>query len=181
MTTWPNWVDVCVLTIVLRAGYVGLVRGAFAELLGAIGAIGITALSVGYWGVLIGRVEPWLRLPPAVASSLVFWVLFILLFLLVRGLVSALLNAIKKWDQLNWFTQSVGLAFGLVRGAWWAGFLVLVLTTNGWSYLKTSVQERSVSSPPLMDAFHRSLAAVVEQLPRSGDHRVLIPSLVEAD
>ena len=63
MTTWPNWVDLIILILILRMSYNGFGRGLLMEMLQLAGAVAITCLSVNYWG-LVKTLLPFAILAP---------------------------------------------------------------------------------------------------------------------
>ena len=178
MTTWPNWVDLIIVILVLRGCYVGFSRGLLTELVHCIGAVCVTALSVNYAGFLAHWLTPWIAWAnPAIATSLLFWVLFLLALFAVHRIIRALATVIK-WERVHWFLQGIGVVLGGLRGLWWAGFVLLVLVSSGVGYLKDSVEERSVVGPRLGTIARETLERVADQFPGAA-HRgnTLVPPI----
>ena len=165
MTTWPNWVDLIIVIIVLRGCYVGFSRGLLTELVHCIGAVCVTALSVNYAGFLAHWLTPWIAWAnPAIATSLLFWVLFLLALFAVHRIIRALATVIK-WEQVHWFLQGMAIVLGSARGLWWAGFFLVVFVSSGVDYFRASVEERSVLGPRLVVISRETLERVTEQFP----------------
>ncbi len=165
MKTWPNWVDLFIVTLVLRGCYVGFGRGLLAELLNLIGVVIITALSVNYAGVVASWVQPWLPwASSAVANWLIFWALLLLVYVVVSRLLKVVAGLIK-WERLHWFFEGIGLLLGGLRGLWWSGVLLIALTASGFTYLRESVEERSIVGPALLNPSVEVLGEVTKRFP----------------
>ena len=164
MNTWPNWVDLIIIIVVLRSSYNGFGRGLFAEILNLLGALTITALTVNYAGLLTRVVQPMVWFNPMVTGFLVFWLLFLICLLAVHLLLRRVTEVIK-WERVHWVLQGSGLVLGGLRGLWWAGFIVLTLTSSGFVYLRESVEDRSVLGPNVMETAQRYMKHVIDQFP----------------
>lgn len=154
------------------------------EFLLLLGAVGVVILTVGYWSVIAALFQAsWAaNFPPAVVAPVVCWALFVLLVIVIRWLVTGVLALLKNWDRVGWLTQTFGLACGIARGLWWGGFVALALASSGIAYFKTSVEERSVCSPPILERSRRVLTAAVTKLPHAGPpQRELLPPIVAGD
>ena len=164
MTTWPNWVDLIVITLLLVKCYGGFHRGFLTELFRSIGAVAVTALTVNYSGVVANWVQPWLKFDPVVVTFLVFWLLFLGLMFIRRWLLNLVAQAIT-WERMHWTTQGLGLILGALQGFWWSGVILLALSSSGFTYLAQSVEERSVSGPQLLTIARESLERVTDHFP----------------
>ena len=160
--------------------YIGLLRGAVVELFLLLGAVGTVVLAVGYWGLVGEFLQPWFSppFPSHVLALLAFWVCFALTLTLIRWTVRGCLALLKKWDKLTWLIQVFGLILGCLRGAWWAGFFVVVLAGSGIPYLKASLEERSMAGPVLLEPYRRTLTQAISQLPRAAVPAVLVPPVI---
>ena len=177
MLTWPNWVDLVVVSLVIRTSSSGFGRGIITEILDLLSSVSLTVLTVSYWAAVVGLLQPVVGLPSHLLEPIVFWALFLISFVAVRMLLRRAADLIK-WEKLHWLLRGLGLALGALRGIWWAGFILLALATSGFGYLERSVQERSVLGPRLLKASHAGLAAIIDRLP-SAPHQPtdLIPPL----
>ena len=161
---WPNWIDLFILTVVWATGYTGFGRGFLAELLNLIGAVAVTVLTANYAGVAGESVRSWLPLPPPVTAVVVYWGLFLMLWYGVRAIRKRVAELIK-WERFNWFIQGMGLLLGGIRGLWWAGFVLLVLTSSGYEFLQESVVKKSVLAPRLLTSFRVSFEQIGSRFP----------------
>ena len=161
---WPNWVDVVILTIILRMGYNGSMRGFTTEILNLTGAVIITVFTVNFADLVTGWLQPqWWPLP-TIAPLVGFWGLFLLLLLGVHLLIKRVAQVIK-WERLHWLIQGVGLIFGGLRGLWWSGFLLIVLASSGVIWVRQAVEERSLIGPSLLPASRTVLEQVANRFP----------------
>ena len=178
MTTWPNWVDLIVITVTLKMCYSGYLRGVVTEVLYLLGAVTVTFLAVNYWGLVAGTLRSWVGFPPHLLAPVVFWVLFLMTWVATRIVLRSLIG-LMKWERLHWLVQSIGLVLGGLRGLWWSGFLLLIFTTSGFVYLQQSVEERSIVGPRVLAASRTCLEQLADRIP-GGALRgaVLVPPVI---
>ena len=164
MKVWPNWVDLVIVSSVLITCYRGYWRGLLAEIFNLAGALTITSMTLNYHRVVAHRVplSSWIAEP--MANLTLFWALFLLLWYIVR-LVRKRLAALMKWERLHWIIQSAGLVCGGLRGLWWAGFIIVVLSSSGFTYLRQSVEERSLLGPRLLRFSRDALGQAADRFP----------------
>ena len=164
-TTWPNWVDLIIVTIVLRTSYIGLSRGIFSELLDLIGLVSITALTVNYGEVIGQSLRSQLALDPTIVTFAVFWGFFLSLVLVVRVVFRRLTAIIGKWEPIHWMIRWMSLAIGATRGVWWAGFLLVALTSSGVAYVQESGETRSLLGSRMIGVSRQTLERVADYFP----------------
>ena len=182
MTKWPNWVDLIVITIIFRTCYSGFGRGLLAELLNLAGAVSVTALSVNYGGLVTSTVRPWVPwVDSTIAEFVIFWALFFGLLFVGHKIIKFVTGFIK-WERLHWFIQGIGIALGALRGLWWSGFILFVFASSGLTYLKASVEERSIVGPRLLGLSRESLERVTDTFP-GVEHRgnPLVPPVKKSE
>ena len=177
MTQWLNWVDLIVVTITLKMCYNGYVRGVVTELLYLAGAVALTVFSVAYWERLAGWLQPWVAFPFHMVGALSFVVLFLTLWVMIRVVIRTF-TQVMKWERLHWLLQTIGLLLGALRGLWWSGFLLLVLSSTGFLYLRQSVEERSLAGPKLLEISRQTMMQLLEQIPGASRGSELVPSVV---
>lgn len=174
MSTLPNWVDLVIITVVFIKSYRGFYGGVLTELLKLIGMVSVTVLSVNFASVVTSWLAPWLTFGPVVSALIVFWLIFLSGFFLVYRMLDVV-SKLVKWERLHWTTQTTGLVCGVLQGLWWAGLVLLVLTTSGFVYLQESVEQRSLLGPRLLTISRESLQQLSEWFP-GAQHR--LPTLV---
>ena len=177
MNTWPNWVDLVIVTILLRTCYSGFGRGLLTEVINLAGVVSITAVAVNFWHPFAEWLRPWLAFDPDYAPGVAFWLLFLSGVFALRMLL-ARLGEVIKWERLHWTIQGLGLIIGGIRGLWWAGLIVLILTSSGFVYLRESVESQSVLGPRLLAVAHEQIGSVTRRFPGAQFRgTVLIPAL----
>jgi len=112
-----NWVDLVVLALMLVSGLVGAARGLVREVLGIAAWVAAAVVASPYG--LFPYVAPWVRrqfsdpgIGDAVAFGGVFLVVLVVLWLVARTVSSAV-----RGSALGGLDRSMGLLFGLGRGA----------------------------------------------------------------
>ncbi len=169
MTTWPNWLDLIIVTIVLRGCYRGYSRGVLTELLSLVGAVSVTALTVNYGEVIAHRLLQWFQFDPTVATFLLFWLIFLSAALAVRFVLKHITELIA-WERLHWVGQMIGLVLGAARGFWWSAVIVVALSSAGIEQLKGSV-ESSLLGAPYSEMAHRMLEEASSYVPGASARR----------
>ena len=178
MLVWPNCVDILVVTLVLITAYRGFHGGLITGILNLAGVIFVTSFVVGYVGLLINLLPNEWKIDPLISAFCLFWLCFVIALLILYQIVK-IVGQIVKWEQLSAITQLLGVVIGILRGAWWAGFILLALSSTGISYLKKSVDERSVTAPFVVPPVRGILEQLTEMLPgSSGRSAALLPPLV---
>ena len=90
--------------------------------------------------------------------------LFLILIFAVHMIIRRVTNVIK-WERLHWAIQGLGLMVGALRGLWWSGLILAVLTSSGVTYLQESVEKRSVLGPRLAQLARVQLEQVADRFP----------------
>lgn len=178
MTTWPNWVDLIVVTLLIAGSYNGFGRGILAEFFNLIGAVTTTCLTVNYWSLLAKWTGPFPWLGPDFTAYLIFFTLFVTVRFVMHLIVRFCCDVVK-WERLHWFVQGLGLFFGGVRGLWWAGFVLILLVGAEVPYLKASVTEQSIIGPRLVVLAKSTIEQVANMFPGAGQRTTLalVPAL----
>ena len=161
---WPNWVDLIIVGLFWIGCYNGFGRGFLSEFFNLISAVAITVLTLNFSGMVTAALSPWIPLPPPITTLVAFWGLFLILWYVGLN-IRRRLGGLIKWERFNWFIQGMGLLLGGLRGLWWAGLAVLVMTSSGYDFLKQSVEEKSVLAPRLLTSFRVSLDQIGDRFP----------------
>jgi uncharacterized membrane protein required for colicin V production len=161
---WPNWIDLIIVTLVWAACYAGFGRGILAELLNLVGAVVVTIVTVHGASAVALWVKRYGPMGEALIELLAFWVVFFVVWSAMRILRSRIAEVLQ-WNRPHWLTQGLGLVAGGVRGVWWAGFIVLVLSSSGFGFLHQSVSQGSVFGPRLLSVFQTGLTELSGRFP----------------
>ena len=173
LATWPNWVDLIVIIIVLSTCYNGFGRGLLTEVFSLMGAVTVTALSMNYVTVVAAWLKRWAWLAPSALTVIVFWGLFLILAAAMRVIVRRL-SEVMKWERLHWIVQGMGLVLGGLRGLWWSGFILVALSSSGVTVLQQSVEERSVLGPRMLNVARNTLGRVADQFPGAKNRGLML-------
>ena len=112
-----NWVDLVVLALMLVSGLLGAMRGLVREVLG-VAAWVAAGFVAGPYGAF-RSVAPWVRrhvADPGIADMVAFGGIFLIVLILLWLVVRTLSNAVRG-SALGGLDRSLGLVFGLGRGA----------------------------------------------------------------
>ncbi len=140
-----NWVDILVLIVVLRTGYVALQDGFSHEILPLIGSFFMIICSLHYYQRVSKFVyDIGFMLPIEMLYPVVFLVLAILIGLLFR-LVKAIIDKLIKVSWHPLVEKFGGLVTGLARGAVLVSMILIFLTLLPLPYLQWSVRDRSLT------------------------------------
>lgn len=173
---WPNWIDLLVVTLVIRGAYTGFDRGLLLEALHLSALISSTALVINCWGVLATWLAPWWPYTPSVVGLVAFIALYLTGPILLVRIIVRRLSDLIKWGPSNAVLHLLGLALGSVRGAWHAGMILLLLVATGWSYLAHSIEERSLLGRRLVPAIQQTLTEVADRFPGHHLRTQLMPN-----
>ena len=110
-----TWVDLVVLAVLAVSALLAFMRGLVREVLGLGAWIG--AVAVAFWALPYSRprLQQWIGASPWI-DPLAFGVV-LLITLVVLLLVSRWIGALVRASPLGGVDRSLGLVFGLVRGA----------------------------------------------------------------
>ncbi len=110
-----NWVDVVVLTIVAFSGMLGLLRGMVREVLGLAAWLGAAFAAVWFFPQVQGIARRAIA-NPDIADPVAFGAVF-LVALICFSLVARLLGGAVRRSALGGLDRTLGLVYGLARGA----------------------------------------------------------------
>lgn len=110
-----TWVDLCVLGVLAVSGLLAFLRGFVREALGIGAWLGAAAVAV--WAAPLARphFREWLGAPDLV-DPVTYGVVF-LVTLIVLLIVSGWVSTLVKMSVLGGLDRTLGLVFGLLRGA----------------------------------------------------------------
>ena len=138
-----NWVDICVIILLLRICYIALKNGFVHEIFKVFATVTALYFSLHYYSVLAGGIRSRLNLNTQALVSLDFFIfitlviLVYLVFFFLRKIFSKALKieiipALNKWGSF---------IFGLARALLLASLLMFMLLLSGVGFLNRGVQE----------------------------------------
>jgi len=138
-----NWVDIFVVIILLRTGYVAIKNGLPLELFKLLGTLLATYLSLHYYTNLAVSLHTFKVIDKVPLELLHF---FSFIFLAILGyfifiLLRSLFYRFMKMEAVSALNKWGGLILGIGRGILLAGLLIFILVISHISYLKNSVKD----------------------------------------
>lgn len=110
-----NWVDIAVLVVVAFSGMLGFVRGMVREVFGLAAWIGAALAAIWFFPQFQGIARRAID-NPDVADPVAFGGVF-LVVLIALSLIARLLGGAVRRSALGGLDRSLGVIFGLARGA----------------------------------------------------------------
>lgn len=141
-----NWVDIIVVIFLIRGSYIGLSRGFSVELFKFLGAIATAVLSLLYYDNLAAWLASRSFLSLQVANFISCLILIFSLLIIFR-LVRILLFRVLHLELFGNLEKWGGIALGLARSIIFVSLFIYALTFLPSTYLKQSIEERSLSGP----------------------------------
>lgn len=137
-----NWLDIFVVTVLFRIGYVSLKRGLPVEIFKLLGTLTATYLSLHYYSLISLFFQQRLfnqKGPLLILEFFVFLVLVILGYLIFVFLRSIFYRFIKM-EAVSYLNRWGGLVLGLIRGVLFVGLIVFMLVFSGINYFTVSAE-----------------------------------------
>jgi len=161
-----NWVDIIVIILLIRGGYIGLNQGFSVELFKVVGAVGVTVFSLLYYNKLGLWLSSHSFLPLQIAEFFSFLVL-ILALLFIFKLIRVLLFKILHLELFYGVERWGGFTLGLARSVIFTSLLLFALTLLPSEYIRGSVQDKSLFGPYLKEVAPKALNFIVRFKPKS--------------
>ena len=175
---WPNWVDLVVVILTLRASYSGFGRGILAEFFYLAGTISVTALACNFYNTVAQYLTGWLPLPPEIINVGIFVSLLVSGGILLRFLISRLAAHLRAEKLPSWI-QRLGFLLGAGRGLWLSSLLLWVLIGIG-PYFLQSVEQRSLTGRQLLKIGRPAIEQAAAWFPGFRKTGVLVPYITIA-
>ena len=144
-----NWVDIVILTLLLRTGYIGIRKGLFIEIMKSAG-LGAGFIVSTTQHVRIGNeISQRLNLDQTLSQGLAFFGVLFITYVAVR-LFGLGLRKLFKIEAHGFWDCFWGAWAGLVRGTAVATCLLTGGLLLGSGYLAESIENRSLLAPWLV-------------------------------
>jgi membrane protein required for colicin V production len=111
-----TWVDLVILAVLAISALLAFLRGFVREVLGIIAWLGAAAVAVWAEPRIRPRFQIWLHAYPGLAEPVALGVVFIVTLIVLLVISHAISKAVRR-SPLGGLDRSLGLIFGLVRGA----------------------------------------------------------------
>lgn len=129
-----NWVDIAVFAVIATSGLLAFMRGLVREVLGIGAWVGAILFAIWSFPFVIDRFSSWID-NPDIARPVAFGAMF-LVSLLFLNIIAGMLSAVVRGSVLGGIDRTLGVAFGIVRGAALVAFAYviagLVVASDKW-------------------------------------------------
>jgi membrane protein required for colicin V production len=156
-----TWVDAVVLAVIAVSGLLAFMRGLVREVLGIGAWIGAAILAVWATPSVRPRFQGWFADRPGLAEPIAYAVLF-LVSLAILLFVSHRISRVVRGSALGGLDRSLGLVFGLARGA---ALVVLAYIIAGWLGGPIENWPRAIREARALQPAHDGALWVAERLP----------------
>ena len=120
-----NWVDLAAIGVLAISALLAFMRGFVREVLGIAAWLGAGLFAASCFHFVQGRFRLWIE-NPDIADPVAFAVLFIAA-LLAFSLIANAISGIARMSFLSGIDRTLGMVFGLARGAALVAFAYIVL------------------------------------------------------
>ena len=142
-----NSIDVTILIILGFFCIKGFFRGFIMEIFTLVGLVLAYVIAIRQMNSLASLINNMVRLPELVATTLSFFLIFILVVLFCRWIAGAL-RKITRWTLLGWIDRGGGILFGLFKGALVVSLLALLVSLIPTSQGMETEEENSLLFRP---------------------------------
>ncbi len=146
---WATFLDILLWGILAACAVKGFIKGLVREVCALLGVVAGAWAAFTYYGSVAAALIKFIKLPHAVAVSLSFLLIYLVLGLLFF-FAGHLLTVLFKIMLLGWLNRCGGILFGLLQGAFLL-CMVLALVTAGpvpakvKGYLQSSSMSRTLA------------------------------------
>jgi membrane protein required for colicin V production len=161
-----NWVDVIVVILLIRGGYIGFAQGFSVEFFKTLGAVTATVSALLFYEDLAAWLTSYAYLPLQISRFISFSALVISL-LLVFKVVRILVIKILHLELLGKLERWAGVVLAMARSIIVASLLLFVLALLPVDYIKESVAEKSFFGPYLQPVAPKVVEFIVMFKPKN--------------
>ncbi|NIR48577.1 CvpA family protein [candidate division KSB1 bacterium] len=111
-----NYLDIIVVIFVGLFLIKGLIRGFFHEVLGLVGLLVALVLATKHMGLVATGINKVLSIPPALATTLGFLVIFFGVVMFFQLLIH-FFQKLMRYSHLGWVEKTAGSLVGFLKGA----------------------------------------------------------------
>ena len=143
-----NSIDLLIIILLGIFCIKGFFRGILIEVFTLAGLILAYILAIREMSTIEHWINQFIRVPPLIASSIGFLLIFLCIGFLFRW-IAMLLRSMAKWSILGWLDKGGGLLFGLFKGALIGSLILLLLSLIPFSSRFQQEREKSILYKPL--------------------------------
>jgi membrane protein required for colicin V production len=163
-----NTIDILCLIILGIFCIKGFFRGIIIEVFTLLGLLVAYIVAVREMSTIENWITQWIHIPPLVASTLAFLIIFLGIGFLFRW-IAMLLRGMAKWTIIGWADKGGGFLFGLFKGALITSLVLLLISLIPFSRGFERESERSVLYKPLRSVAPAVFNFVIRTFPSAKD------------
>lgn len=163
-----NAIDIGILIVLGIFGVKGFIRGIVIEIFTLAGMVVAYIISIREMGFFADIIIKNIRIPPVVASTISFLILFIAIVFLFRWLASAL-KLFARWTFIGWIDSLGGMVFGFFKGALIASLIILLVSLFPLSSEIDKLQKESFLFQPVRSVAPAVFNTIKKVIPHSKD------------
>lgn len=141
-----NWIDLLVVILLVRSGYVGFTKGLSWELFRLVGCVAAALISVYYYENVAQLASDYVSALYPFSKLISFTGLYLIIFLIFK-FINALIAKLVLIEIFSTLEHLGGFLLGLVRGSIILSLLLISLLYVPIPYFEKSVRERSYIGP----------------------------------
>ena len=138
--------DIFVLTLLVRVGYIGIRKGLFIEIVKLLGLLAGLLVAITQYLRLGQELSVRLNLHLALSRNVAFWSLLLITYLGLR-LIGFVLEKTLKVEGGGFWSRFCGAVTGLIRGSLLVMCILTGILFTGSGYLTESIEKKSLLAP----------------------------------
>lgn len=162
-----NWLDIVVLSLMLRISYVAARDGLSHEIFPFFGSLALLVFSLHYYKIFGSFLSHDLGNIPAEISNFASFLMIVVVFGFVIKFIKIVLN---KMVQVQWhpaIEQIGGLIAGIAKAYIITAIVLIVFALVPFSYFQWSIRDKSLTGQYVLRAGPEIYSRVVKLLPSS--------------
>jgi membrane protein required for colicin V production len=163
-----NTIDIGILIVLGIFAVKGFIRGIVIEVFTLAGMIIAYIVSFREMNAVAEILMKSVRIPPVIATTVSFLILFIVIVLLFRWLAGAL-KLFARWTFIGWLDSFGGVVFGLFKGALIASLFLLLFSVIPLSSEIQAWQDDSLLFQPVRSVAPFVFNTIKKAIPHSKD------------
>lgn len=163
-----NSIDILCLIILGLFCIKGFFRGILIEIFTLVGLLVAYIVAVREMSTIENWITQWINIPPLVASTIAFLIIFLSIGFLFRW-IAKMLRSMARWTIIGWADKGGGFLFGLFKGALITSLVLLLLSLIPFSNRFEKETERSALYKPLRSVAPAVFNFVIKTFPSAKD------------